>query len=192
MEPPNASPLNSLFDAIRGGDSSAFSHYYNNSFDRLVTLTKRITKDEEEARNIAQDTLTKLWEQRESIDPTQSLDGFVATMAWNSSLNYLKKQRVHSKYHSEQLYLLNEEDASCDERLVARETAHRIQKVINEMSPQRRKVYELSRDENLTYNQIAERLGISYNAVRNYMSTTLDYLRSTLVIIFLFPVFVKK
>jgi RNA polymerase sigma-70 factor (ECF subfamily) len=179
-------PTATLFEAIRDGDDDAFARYYLTSFDRLVTLIRRTVKDNEEAKNIAQDTLVKLWEQRERIDPTQSLDSFVSKMAWNTGLNFLKKQQVHVRYHNEQLYLRDKEDLGADERFVARQTAECIEAAVRRMPPQRRRVYELSRNENLTYDQIAKRMNLSRNVVRNYMAAALEHLRSALSMTLLF------
>ncbi len=173
-------PTTQLYEAIREGDQYAFSRYYETSLDRLVTLVTRITKDSEEARNIAQDTLIKLWEQREQIDPTQSVDGFVSRTAWNSALNYLKRQRVHNRYCNEQLLVSNEEDLCADEKLVTRETAQRIESVICNLPPQRRKVFELSRNDGLSRNEIADRLDISPSTVKNHLTLALDEIRKAL------------
>ncbi len=173
-------PTTKLYEAIREGDQYAFSRYYETSLDRLVTLVIRITKDSEEARNIAQDTLIKLWEQREQIDPTQSVDGFVSRTAWNSALNYLKRQRVHNRYCNEQLLVSNEEDLCADEKLVTRETVQRIEAVICNLPPQRRKVFELSRNDGLSRNEIADRLDISPSTVKNHLTLALDEIRKAL------------
>jgi RNA polymerase sigma-70 factor (ECF subfamily) len=169
-----------LYEAIRSGDEVAFAHYYEISFDRLVTLIQRITKDTEEAKNIVNDTFAKLWQMREQIDPAQLLDGFVSTISTNAALDFLKKRHAHAKYHSEQLYLHDDEDLSADARMLESEAESRIREAIRRMPAQRRRVYELSRDENLTYNEIAERLGISPNTVRNHMALALEDIRKVL------------
>lgn len=175
-----------LFEAIRQGDEHAFSRYYEASLDRLVTLVSRITKDGEEARNIAQDTFIKLWQQREQIDPAQSLDGFVSRMAWNAALDFLKRKQSHARYHNEQVHTQNAEDISGEDLLLAEETAMRIAHIIDSMPPRRREVFELSREKNLTYNQIATRTGMAYNTVMNHMKLELQELRCALSLILLY------
>jgi RNA polymerase sigma-70 factor (ECF subfamily) len=172
-----------LYEAIRGGDEYAFAHYYETSLDRLVALVTRITNDSEEARNIAQDTFVKLWQQREHIDPKQSLDGFVSRMAWNAALDFLKRKHAHARFHDEQLHTQNNEAISGEDRLVVIETARRIKQVVENMPPQRRRVFELSREEHLTYDQIAERLNISYNAVLFHMKAALKDVRVVLSVL---------
>jgi RNA polymerase sigma-70 factor (ECF subfamily) len=171
---------NSLYEAIRQGDEYAFARYYESSLDRLIILVTRITNDSEEARNICQDTFIKLWQQREQIDSNQSLDGFVSRMAWNAALDYLKHKHTQAKYHNEQLHTQSEEDTSGEDRFVASETAQRINQVLNGMPAVRRQVFEMSRVEHLTYNQIAERLNISYNTVLFHMKAALKDVRIVL------------
>ncbi len=177
-----------LYESIRKGDQYAFARYYESSLDRLVTLVSRIIKDEEEAKNIAQDTFIKLWQHRDHIDPSQSLDGFVSRLAWNAALNYLRRKQTHARYHLEQLHTQSLDSISADEDLVATETARRIEAVIANMPPQRRRVFEMSRIENLTYNQIADKLGLTYNTVMNHMKLALQEIRTALSLILLFSI----
>lgn len=170
-------PTTKLYEAIREGDQYAFSRYYETSLDRLVTLVTRITKDSEEARNIAQDTFIKLWQQRGQIDPAQSLDGFVSTVAWNAALDFLKRKQAHARFHDEQMYTQSAEDISGEEELIATETGRRIENIVHNMPPQRRRVFEMSRVEHLTYNQIAERMMISHGTVHRHMKLALQELR---------------
>ncbi len=181
-------PATQFYEAIRQGDQHAFSRYYETSLDRLVTLVTRITKDSEEARNIAQDTFIKLWQQRGQIDPAQSLDGFVSTVAWNAALDFLKRKQAHARFQNEQAHTQRMEDISAEQSLIAWEMAQRIREVIGNMPPQRRRVFELSREENLTYKQIAEKMGLTYNTVMNHMKLVLQEIRavSSLIFIFLF------
>jgi RNA polymerase sigma-70 factor (ECF subfamily) len=169
-----------LYEAVRGGDEVAFAHYYENSYDRLVMLVRRIVKDEEEAKNIVSDTFARLWQLREHIDHVELLDGFVSTSATNSALDFLRKTSVRARYRNEQLYLRDGEEFAADAGMLASEVEMLAKEAIAKMPAQRRRVYELSRDENLTYNEIAERLGISYNTVMFHMKAALQDIRSVI------------
>ncbi len=170
----------SLFDAIRNGNEVSFAQYYEASIDNLVYHIYAVTQDLEEARNIAHDTFIKLWQQREEIE---KFDGFLFTTATNAALDTRKKKRVQTKYNNEQLFVQDVADHSADARIVAFETESRIIEVIRNMPPQRRKVFELSREKGLTYNEIAEDMNLSYNTVRNYMASALEEIRSVLLML---------
>jgi RNA polymerase sigma-70 factor (ECF subfamily) len=172
-----------LSQAIRAGDENAFARYYMASIERLVVLVARIIKDSEEARNIVQDTFIKLWLQREQIDSEQSLDAFVSRIAWNAALDFLRHKQTLEKFHDEQLHTQSTEETSGEDRFIATETARRIEQIVVNMPAMRRKVFELSRMEHLTYNQIAERLHISYNTVLFHMKEALKDVRVVMSIL---------
>lgn len=180
-----------LFDTIRGGDVGAFSRYYEDTMPWLVPYIRRLTNDIEEARNIAHDTFVKLWSQREQIDPRQSLDGFVSKIAANATLDLMRKKRSHSKYHGEQAFLQTDGDHAADASVLAAEMELLIETALRNMPPKRRKVFELSRQKKMTYDEIAAELGLSPHTVRNHMALALEDIRAmialSVVALFLAP-----
>ncbi|MCA6453749.1 MAG: sigma-70 family RNA polymerase sigma factor, partial [Chitinophagaceae bacterium] len=67
-----------------------------------------------------------------------------------------------------------------DERVLHAEIEGTIRKVIDRLSPQRRQAFYLSREENLSYDQIAQKMNLSRNTVRNHVSAALDFIRGNL------------
>lgn len=175
-----------LYTAVRNGDAAAFSHYYEITMPWLVPYIRRITKDLEEAHNITHDTFAKLWQQREQIDPAQSLDGFVSKIAANAALDFARKRQSHNKYYGEQIFTQTAEDHAADTGMLADEIELLIGYAIQNMPPQRRRVFEMSREKNMTYDEIAAELGLSRNTVRNHMALALESIRAVLAMTVLF------
>jgi RNA polymerase sigma-70 factor (ECF subfamily) len=173
------------YAAIRSGDETAFRFFYEERLLFVVDKVQKLTKDRDEAWDIAQDTFVKLWEQREQIDPDKPLYGLVTRMALNAAHNANKRKEVHGRYHGEQLFIQTEEDHSADAKVIERETQRKIDAIIEAMPPQRRKVYRLSREEGLTYNEIAEKMNLSYGTVNKHMSIALEELRELLAVLYL-------
>ncbi len=169
-----------LSTAIRGGDKEAFRRYYEKTLLYLVAKIQKMTGDRDEAWDIAQDTFVKLWEGRERIDPDKSPDGFVVAMATNAAHDAARKRLVAARYRDEQAFSETDEEPAADARIIRRETERNIDAIIAAMPPQRRKVYLLSREEGLTYNEIAERLNISSATVNRHISMALKELRDSL------------
>ncbi len=187
--------LTKLYEAIRNGDELAFSHYYESTMPWLVPLIHRITNDTEEAWNIAQDTFAKLWLHREQINASKSLDGFMSKIANNAAVDFLRKQRSRYKYLGEQMFAQNAEDFAADSSLLASEMELHVKRAIGKMPPQRRMVFKLSREHNLTYNEIAEQTNLSVETVKMHIKLALKEIRDAislflllLLIIILFPV----
>ena len=167
-----------LSRAIRNGDEASFVAYYDAHILYIASVAQKITSDRHEAWDIAQDTFTKLWQQREAIDPEKSLDAFVARMAVNAALNARARKQTHQRYHAEQMNLQYGGGQSADADLIAREVQQKIDTIVGNMPPQRRLVFTLSREENLTYNEIAQRMGLSPGTVHRHMSIALKELRN--------------
>ena len=75
---------------------------------------------------------------------------------------------------------MNEFAGLADEGLITAETSLLLEEVIRNMPDQRRRVFELSRKEGLSYNEIAREMGISLNTVRTHMTFALKELRAAL------------
>ena len=169
-----------LSAAIRDGDETAFVSFYEDRILHVTGSVEKVTGNRDEAWDIAQDTFAKLWQQRSNIDPEKSLDALVKAMATNTAINAVKQRKTHARYHREQLFLQNDEDLSADTRMLSHELQRKVDSIISQMPPRQREVFLLSREKDMTYNQIAQQLGISPLTVRTHISTALHELRSLL------------
>lgn len=175
-----------LFEAIRNGDELAFAEYYNAFVDPLVGFLKKILGNGEEAKEIAQDVFIKLWENRREIDPEKKVEGFIYTTAKNMAFNLIKRKGIHSRYHNEQLFTQEKSGQSPDEDLISKEMELLIRLVVNNMPPQRRRAFELSRNEELTYEEIALRMGVSHDTVKSHIKQALKDIREAVGVFLLF------
>ena len=166
--------------AIRNSDETAFAEYYTGFVDSLVNFLVKIVGNTGEAGEIAQEVFIKLWENREMIDPEKALDGFVYTIARNMAFNVIKKRQVHSRYQDEQFFAPKDPELAADEELVSRETELFIRAVIYRMPPQRRTAFEMSRNEGLTYEEIAGRMNLSIDTIKTHIKLALKDIREQL------------
>jgi RNA polymerase sigma-70 factor (ECF subfamily) len=166
--------------AIRSGDEGAFSSFYMGYADSLINFLARITGSMDDAREVTQEAFATLWERRESLDPHTSLYGFVYGMARNMAFRMLRTRTVEAAKAGEQQAEPEEFAEFADQGIITLETSLLLEEVIRNMPPQRRRVFELSRKEGLSYNEIAKEMGISLNTVRTHMTFALKELRAAL------------
>jgi RNA polymerase sigma-70 factor (ECF subfamily) len=166
--------------AIKSGDERAFSAFYMGYADSLVHFLTRITGNSDDAKEVTQEAFATLWEKREALEPHTSLYGFVYGMARNMAFRMLRTKKAESKKADERSYDVNEFAGLADEGLISDETSLLLEEVIRNMPEQRRRVFELSRKEGLSYNEIAKEMGISLNTVRTHMTFALKELRAAL------------
>lgn len=132
-----------------------------------------LTKSRDMAEDVVQEVFTLLWEKRGLLNPDTFLLTYLKKMTRNRVIDIFRKAAVNKKF-SEKIYTAmvtqaNAESYSPDQTL-EKEMAVIYQEALNQLPPQQRLVFSLRRDEKLSYNQIANRLGLSPNTVRNHLT----------------------
>lgn len=168
-----------LWKCCQQDDVKAFNELFRRYDCKLRQLSMRYIKDPMQAEELAMDLLCNLWTKRREIDITTNLNNYIFRAMRNVLINRLKKklpQLVDLEEAKPEDYL----DRPADFRLRDQEAAQRYEIILNTLSPQRRKVFSLSRDEDLTYSEIASVLRLSVNTVEQHMVSALKSLRAAL------------
>ena len=162
--------------AFANGNNRAFELLFLYYQPRLVAFINGFIKDVEEARDISQDIFLKLWENRQKCGEILSFKAFLFKTAKFAIYNHFDHQLVADKYVELMLYTPTETDDT-EERLFAQELQQLIELTIKNMPEQRRRVFEMSRKEGLSNEEIAQKLGISKRTVENHITTALAAIR---------------
>lgn len=169
-----------LIAAIRDGDREAFTVFYNGYGDSIVGFLTKILGNVEEAKDVTQETFISLWENRAKLNPHTSLKSYVGAMAKHHAVDMIRVKKRRSERSDGLIMSRNPSADFADDPLIDRETRLLLKDVLRRMPAQRRRVYEMSREEELSYNEIADQLGISHNTVKFHMQAALSDIRSAL------------
>ncbi|HOY07579.1 MAG TPA: RNA polymerase sigma-70 factor [Saprospiraceae bacterium] len=168
-----------LLQAIRQGDESAFDALFRRYYEPLCHYACSLTEgDMDEAEDLVQQTFVKLWEQRSAFEVQWSVKAYLYKMVHNRCLNRLRDARTREKYkvyNAEQLEQGHEHEPGA-----ASELNERIQQALQALPPECRRIFELSRFEELKYREIADQLGISIKTVETQMGKALRLMRTEL------------
>lgn len=162
--------------AFANGNNRAFELLFLYYQPRLVAFINGFIKDIEEARDMSQDVFVRLWENRHFCGEIRSFKAFIFKTAKFAIYNYFDHQLVNDKFVEQMLFAPVETD-SAEESLFAKELEQLIELTIEKLPEQRRKVYEMSRKEGMSNDEIAARLGISKRTVENHITTALAAIR---------------
>ena len=99
-------------------------------------------------------------------------------IARNEMTDHFRKNITREKHQQRMRELFEEEAGNPEELLISKQNRKRIADVIRELTPQQQTAYRLSRDEGLSYQQIAEEMGLSVNTVKVHISLALKALRT--------------
>ncbi len=182
MEEKTLTDTNYLFSKISQGDEASFRIFFEKYRDQLFNYIFKITKSRESAEEIVLDVFIKLWSGREMLKEVGNPDGFLYRIAHNKSIDFFRSvQKDLSRQRGIwNLIQSNLSADNADNRLLYNNAEKRINDIRGQLSPQRQKVLELRVEEGLSYDEIARRLDISPNTVRNHISVSMQFLREML------------
>lgn len=156
-----------------------FEKVFRSCYPDMCSYANNFLKDADASEEVVQEVFFKLWINRESIIINTSIESYLFRAVRNASLNVLKHIRIkeeYKQYHQTTLKATNH----TEEALMAGELQTKIKKAIDQLPPERKKVFMLSRYEGLKYKEIAQELNISVSTVENQMVQALKFLREEL------------
>jgi len=170
-----------ILSSLKQGDMSAFDSIYKIYSSRLYSFVLRYIKQKEDAREIVQEVFIKIWESRSNIDLYSSFESFLFTITYNSAISLLRK-RVSERKYLEHLKLRTQIDQTPEitSEIEFQELNFKIELLLNQLTPRQKEIFQLSRVEGLTHGEIAKKLDISSNTVKNHMVAALSFLKSKL------------
>ena len=169
-----------LFGQIASGSEKALRVIYQRYFNRLYLFVIKILKHEELAKEVVQDVFIKLWLGRDVLHNVDVPEAYLFTLARHKAIDSLRKLIKEStiEIDLEQKILLSPHEA--DQKVQLADLKDLIVKALSRLSQQKQKVFQLSRYEHYSHDQIAEELNLSKSTVKNHLSETLTYLREQL------------
>ena len=162
-----------------------FKEVFRRYFQPLCHLSQHYLENEDEAREVVQEAFVKLWEIRNNLPPDSNLGNFLFTVVKNTCLNILKRRQILLKHHeiirAKELHFQYESLKRIgDDFLEFKELKAKIERAVQNLPEQCRIVFEMSRNEELKNQEIAQKLGISQKTVEAHLTKALKILRKDL------------
>ena len=166
--------------AFKQGDKELFEKLFRSYYQSLCRYANGLLNDTDEAEEVVQQMFVTIWEKRSSIEIKVSFKSYLYRSVHNSCLNHLEKLKVRQMYIGQ--HTGNEEASSdhSERNLQKSELQARISEALKKLPEQCRKVFLLSRHDEMKYAEIANHLGISIKTVENQMGKALRIMREEL------------
>lgn len=162
---------------VKDGSQSAFSELYNRYKQALYFHANRSLKDHDEARDMVQEVFASLWKKRETIVIQGAVDAYLYGSIRNRILNFIAHKKVITKYTDSIDAFLERGSSTTDEIVREKELLRLLEYEISRLPEKMRLVFEMSRNQNLSYKQIAAELNINEQSVRKQAQRAIRILR---------------
>lgn len=165
-----------LVEHLRQGDEKAFTYLIREYHQLLCTFAYSLSRDTDKSEDIVQNVFLKVWEQRSQLNAEYSLKSYLHKLTYNEFIDQNRKQKSMSSLEKRYAETLNnffeEKDWEQINTIIA------IVKVeINNLPPQCKNVFMLSKQDGLTNIEISEHLQISVKAVEGHITKAFSLLR---------------
>ncbi len=139
----------------------------------------QVVTDAQVAEDLGQEVFFELWRRKDELTINTSLKAYLRRAAVNKTLNYLRDKKI--KWDDEQeLPRIEDAAPSTPQNLEAEELQQFIDEAIDQLPEKCRMVFMLSRQDELSYQEIADHLNISIKTVENQISKALKHMRAVL------------
>jgi len=167
-------------EAIRAGDVAAFEALFHAYHASLCGFAYRYLGARDLAEEIVQEVFLFVWERRASWAVRTSVRSYLFTAVRNAALSYLRHERVVRRREADVRGLLPDPPAGADVQALEAETVAAVRAAVGRLPARCRLVFTLHREQGLTYNEVAEVLGISPRTVEVQIGRALKSLRKGL------------
>lgn len=187
-----------LLEQMAQGNADAFTTLYHRYWESLFLMSSRMLRSTEVAEDIIHDVFLALWNRRQQL-AIDSLEAYLVTSVRYAVIRYIQRNITHRDY----LAMLTETQVSelsgtPELQLQLKQLQQVIDTAVKNMPTRMQEVYRLSREENLSRKEIAERLGIAEFTVKKQMQSALALIRKAIaqvpgsLIVLLLSLFEKK
>lgn len=169
-----------LLTLLKEDSEYAFQLIYDCNRNRIYKTAVWYLKSPILAQEVVQDVFLKLWFERNEFKINTSIEGWLYVVAKNNILNRLKK--ISNEWKALNILPLLKTDVSnnTENAILDSEYASILNAAVQSLPTQQRRVFQLARQEQLSYSEIGKEMDLSPLTVKTHMSRALSHIKTYL------------
>lgn len=167
-----------IVNALRHGERWAFYALYQRYSDLIYRNILVRVSSSFDADDIFQEFFIKLWEKHDKLNVETNIRAYLLVTLKHHILNTIKEQQIRQKYHDASYANTDEADDYTWVKITSEDLKEQLREVVDKFPPRLKTIYILSREENLMVKEIAERLSVSEQTVKNQLTDILKRLKN--------------
>ena len=171
-----------IYEKTKSEEELAFELLFRKYYVQLCGFANKFIANSTESEEIVQEVFLNVWKKRDQLKIDNEIRPYLFKSIQNLCFNFLEHKKVVDNYYAviEVVYKNQAEEFNTYESVLYTELQTRADVVIGALPDQCRKIFQMSRQEGLKYNEIADKLGISVKTVETQMSRALSKLKEEL------------
>lgn len=169
-----------LFKQVANGNENAFRLLYDRYRNQVFYVGFKFLKSEAAAEDVLQEVFSKIWINRKKLPEIIHFNKYLNTLTLNYVYNLLRRKALEEAFLHEEILKTNLSHEKAFNYIDLHELEGLIHKAVKQLSPQQKKVFELSRIQGMKHEEIARELNISRETVKKHIMEALGNVRSFL------------
>ena len=165
---------------IASGDQKAYQEVFGRYWGKVYAIGLRLSKSPELAKDLAQETFLKIWNNREKLPAVTNFSAFLFTVARHLAIDHLRKKVFTTNNEDYLVDYFSDDAITPHEKAEYKELEKLLNSAINNLPAQLQQVFRLSRFEGLSHAEIALRMNITRVTSKSYMVRALYSIRKYL------------
>jgi RNA polymerase sigma-70 factor (ECF subfamily) len=162
---------------IKAGEKTAFQELFERYAPRIYQFSLSYLKNKADAEELVQDVFLKIWEKREMLDLSKNIKSFIFKVAVNTIYDFIRHKNIENAFND--FARANFETGSDNtwHTVIFDEMTANLNELVAKLPDQQQKIFQLSREEGLTSEEIAAKLNLSKRTVENHLYRALSFLK---------------
>lgn len=169
-----------LLDKIATGDEQAFRILFEGYYQNLGKYVFQLTGSVFIAEEIVQDVFIKVWLKKEFLVEVKNFSNYMFILCRNQTYNEMQKKATERNFIDRLSHRINDQIKNENPDTLSEKYRELIEGVIEKLPPQAQKVYLMSRDERMKYEEIAQTLNISPVTVKKHIQYANKFIATNL------------
>ena len=171
-----------LLVRLSKGDEAAMEMIFRQYYHRLCYFAQRLTRDESEAQDITQEALTSLWTHfRDKKEMVDNLEAWLFTIVRNKCYNFIRRQRMKEERTPEIRENISLSEEGVENELIREDIFNKVYQEFAALPARQAEIMKLIYMEGMDTDEIARRLRITPNNIRNQKARALVKIRSLIL-----------
>ena len=176
MQRPHNDSDEDLCIGVREGNQGSFRSLFDKYYGSLFRFFCHRGMDRALAEDMAQDIFVRVWQNRNTLNPSKSIKAYLFQAAANEIRMHFRKKKVRDQYARD----VQQQSLSYSVPIADFDKKQHIQQAIQALPPPLKEVFVLHRYDGLSYKEIAQLHQVSVKTVESRMSKALKKLRTQL------------